>query len=175
MNCRGTFVFSLFGLLSSAACSSIMNGTHQVVTVDSNVRGAQVFVDNTLVGNTPYTGPVKRGCKVLRVQSPGFGDQSVPLNTEVEGWFWGNIILGGFFGSTTDSADGAMYKYAPTAYNVSLGPSGPPPTPWGVAPGAYPTPAPAGYAPPPASWYPTPAPGGSAPAAAPVPAPTPAR
>jgi hypothetical protein len=155
MNRRGTVVFSLCGLLSSTACSSIINGTTQPVTVYSNVRGAQVFVDNTLVGTTPYSGPVKRGCKTLRVTSPGYGENAVPLTTEVEGWFWGNILFGGFLGSTTDAADGAMHKYTATSYNVPLRPMAPP----------------VGYAPPAstgAAGDPTHAPGASAPA--PIPA-----
>lgn len=169
MNCRGPLVLALLGLLSSAACSSIINGTTQPVSVYSNVSGAQVFIDNTLVGTTPYSGPVKRGGKTLRVSSPGYGEKSVRLSTEVEGWFWGNILLGGFFGSTTDGADGAMYKYSTTSFNVPLRASAP--VGGAVPPAGY---APAGYAPQtPAAGpagNPTRAPGASAPALAPTPA-----
>jgi hypothetical protein len=42
------------------------------------------------------------------------------LTTTIDGWFWGNIAFGGLFGSTTDHATGAMYRYSPSQYLVTL-------------------------------------------------------
>src|SRR5947209_864860 len=90
----GVLTFSLAG-----GCASIVNGTTQVVTIDSNVRGAEVAVDGMVVGRTPYTGPIKRGSSTtVRVSTAGFQPKTITLSTEVEPIFWGNIILGGFFG-----------------------------------------------------------------------------
>src|SRR5439155_9601807 len=104
----------LFAGLLTGGCASIVNGTTQVVTIDSNVRGAEVAVDGEMVGRTPYTGPIKRGSTTtVRVSTQGYQPKTITLSTEIEPIFWGNIILGGFFGSTTDAGTGAMYKYAP--------------------------------------------------------------
>jgi hypothetical protein len=145
----------LFASLLGAGCASIVNGTTQVVTIDSNVRGAEVAVDGAVVGRTPYTGPIKRGSSTtVRVTNPGYQPKTITLSTEVEPIFWGNIILGGFFGSTTDAGTGAMYKYAPATYELALSAAAPP-----LAPPTAPA-APAG----------APATPPAAPAAAPVPA-----
>jgi hypothetical protein len=118
----------------TGGCASIVNGTTQVVTIDSNVRGAEVAVDGQFVGRTPYTGPIKRGSStVVRVSTQGYQAKMITLNTEVEPIFWGNIILGGFFGSTTDAGTGAMYKYAPATYELALTSLAPPA--WQQAPG----------------------------------------
>ena len=36
------------------------------------------------------------------------------VSSHVEPWFWGNILSGEVFGSTTDSSTGAMWKYDET-------------------------------------------------------------
>src|SRR5689334_21649250 len=94
---------ALASLVLTGGCASIVNGTTQVVTMASNVRGAEVAVDGKPVGHAPYTGPIKRGAQTsLRVSNEGYQSKTITLSTEVEPIFWGNIILGGFFGSTTD-------------------------------------------------------------------------
>ena len=42
------------------------------------------------------------------------------LETTLDPWFWGNIVLGGFIGSTTDGISGGANKYSPNQYFVSL-------------------------------------------------------
>jgi hypothetical protein len=118
---------ALLALFSVGGCASIVSGTTQVVTIDSNVRGAEVAVNGLPVGRTPYTGPIKRGSTTtVRVTGPGYQAKTITLSTEIEPIFWGNIILGGFFGSTTDAGTGAMYKYAPATYEIALTASTPP-------------------------------------------------
>jgi hypothetical protein len=142
----------LLALSLTGGCASIVNGTSQVVTIDSNVRGAEVTVDGMFVGRTPYTGPIKRGSTTsVRVSTQGYQAKTITLSTEIEPIFWGNIILGGFFGSTTDAGTGAMYKYAPATYELALiamaAPASPPPGAPPVWQGAPPTMAPTTLAP----------------------------
>ena len=42
------------------------------------------------------------------------------VNSHIEPWFWGNILSGGVFGSTTDSSTGAMWKYDETVVVILL-------------------------------------------------------
>lgn len=46
------------------------------------------------------------------------------LDTTLDPWFWGNIVLGGFIGSTTDGLSGAVNQYSPAQFMVTLQPSG---------------------------------------------------
>jgi hypothetical protein len=107
-----------------AGCSTIINGPTQTVSVNSNVQGADVSIDGIVVGKTPYTGLVKKpngsGGSVVTVSKPGYDPKSVTLDAGIEGAFWGNIIVGGGIGSTTDYASHSMYKYANGTINVDL-------------------------------------------------------
>ena len=112
--------FALFSLaLLSTHCATIVSGKSQVVTIDSNVKGAEVVVNGSTLGKTPYNGPIPRANPTtLTLKKDGYASKTVTLNTEVEPMFWGNIIFGGVFGSTTDNATGAMYKYAPSTVSI---------------------------------------------------------
>jgi len=104
-----------------SGCASIVKGSKQVVTIESNVRGAEVKVNGELVGTTPFTGPIKRGSDTtVLLSKTGYASKTLTLSTSVEPVFWGNIIFGGVFGSTTDMSTGSMYQYAPATYNVDL-------------------------------------------------------
>ena len=107
----------------SAGCATIVSGKTQNVTIDSNVKEAEIVVEGAVLGKTPYTGPIKRGKDTtLLLRKEGYEPKTVTLNTEIEPVFWGNIFCGGFFGSSTDYGTGAMYKYAPATINIDLAP-----------------------------------------------------
>jgi hypothetical protein len=113
------FVIAAIGALSS--CSSIINGSKQIVTIESNVKGADININGSSIGTTPYTGPIKRsGTTVVRVAKTGYSSKTITMSADIEPIFWGNIIVGGVFGSSTDYGTGAMYKYAPATIQVDL-------------------------------------------------------
>jgi hypothetical protein len=104
-----------------SGCSSIVNGQAQTITINSNVSDAQVTVNGVIAGRTPFTGMVKRaGQTVVSVSKDGYVTKTITLDTSIEPIFWGNIIIGGVVGSTTDLATGSMYKYAPGTIQVDL-------------------------------------------------------
>jgi hypothetical protein len=108
-------------LLAVSGCSTIVNGKVQTVTINSNIAGAQVAVNGIPVGQTPFTGSVVRSNKtVVTVSKDGYESKTVTLDTNIEPIFWGNIIIGGVIGSTTDAATGSMYKYAPGTLEIDL-------------------------------------------------------
>ncbi|HYX35010.1 MAG TPA: PEGA domain-containing protein [Oligoflexus sp.] len=107
--------------LLSTHCATIVSGKTQTMTIDSNVKDADIVVDGVNVGKTPYTGPVTRAKSAsVTLRKDGYASKTVTLNTEIEPMFWGNIIFGGVFGSTTDNSTGAMYKYAPGTLVMDL-------------------------------------------------------
>jgi hypothetical protein len=110
-------------VLTVTGCSTIMNGKTQSISVDSNVKGAEVMINQVVVGQTPFVGQAPRGAAPqITVRKEGYESKTVVAETAFEPVFWGNIIFGGVFGSTTDNSTGAMYKYAPATFNVELKP-----------------------------------------------------
>jgi hypothetical protein len=117
-----------FLVLSSAfilqGCSSIINGTTQKVSVNSNVQGGEVFIDGVTLGRTPVINArIKRkDTSFLVVKKDGYKDYQQNLQTRLDGWFWGNIVLGGVIGSTTDSVSGTTHLLDPDTIFVQMEP-----------------------------------------------------
>ena len=112
---------SALAILFASGCASIIKGTSQTVSINSNVEGADVIVNGERVGTTPFTGPIKRKSgTTVTVRKTGYQTKTVTMTTEIEAIFWGNIISGGVIGSTTDLTTGAMYYYAPATLEIDL-------------------------------------------------------
>lgn len=113
------YLIMFAGVVTS--CATIVGGTSQTVSIDANVKGAEVIVNGAMVGQTPFAGTIKRGKSTsVTIKKTGYRPKTIILNTEVEPIFWGNIIVGGVLGSTTDLSTEAMYKYTPASINVDL-------------------------------------------------------
>lgn len=112
--------FTLIAAVVATGCATIVSGTTQLMTVNSNVDGADIYLDDNKIGTTPYTGEVKKNRKTLRVELEGYQTETLALSKSLEPWFWGNIIIGGTIGSITDFATGAAFQYAPASYRVEL-------------------------------------------------------
>lgn len=110
--------------LSLSACASIVSGGHQSVTLNSNPEGATVAVDGNTIGKTPMTTFLKKkpGQNVMFTLD-GYMPITTQLQTGVNPWFFGNIIIGGLIGSSTDALSGAIYQYSPSQYLVTLQPA----------------------------------------------------
>lgn len=115
---------TLAAAVAVAGCSTIVSGQEQALQINSNVSDADVLLNGVLIGKTPFSGQVKKSATAsVTVRKDGFKERTVQLATEVEGSFWGNIIIGGLPGSSTDYGTGAMYKYAPNVIQVDLEPA----------------------------------------------------
>lgn len=108
-------------LLLVTNCASIVDGSNQVISINSNVQGADVYINGIMVGKTPFSGQVKKQKDTqVRIQKKGYTSQTLLMSTSLPTAFWGNIITGGFLGSTTDYATGAAYEYAPNNYFLHI-------------------------------------------------------
>ena len=76
--------------LCSTACASLMNGRTQVVAVSSDPPGAEVTVDEEVLGVTPTFVDLSRGKgnPVLRLEKEGFEPLDVPVGRSPSGWLW---------------------------------------------------------------------------------------
>lgn len=112
------FAMFLIGLLICllASCATIVSGKYQTVTFNSEPQGAKVIVNGRTLGTTPLTLPLEKASnQTLSFEKEGYNTVTLPLTTTLNGWFWGNIVLGGLLGSTTDGLTGAVHEYSPSA------------------------------------------------------------
>jgi hypothetical protein len=119
---RALFLLMLAVFLSS--CASIVsdsaydirftcdpsNATVKIV----DLNGAEVYN-----GEVPATVQLEAGARFFKRQrytltfsAPGYMNKTLPLQCKVDGWYWGNLLLGGVIGMLiVDPATGAMYKF----------------------------------------------------------------
>lgn len=126
------------GLLALLAggCATITDGSTQEMSFQSNPEEAVVTVTKRVrdssteymwqdevrvLGKTPITLRMDREDKqTVTFSKGGYKPLTMKLATTLNGYFWGNLVTGGVFGSTTDSMSGAMYEYSPSQYFVTL-------------------------------------------------------
>ena len=115
-------VFLPLIISATLGCATVISGTTQTVSIDSNVPGASVAIEGNAVGVTPFSGKIKRQKEaVALVSHDGFVSQHLNLTTS----FNPMAILSIFWDySTTDCLTGACWEYAPNSYYVKLLPEG---------------------------------------------------
>lgn len=105
-------------------CATIISGKEQTISVNSNVAGADVYLNSVSLGKTPLVASVPRGQDgTLRVQAAGYTPFTFALNKKINNVFWVNIFIGGTFGSSTDYSTKAMYEYEPSTFFAPLQPA----------------------------------------------------
>lgn len=118
---RATWLYIILGAGILGGCASIIDGSHQEVSFNSNPDGATVNIDGRIIGKTPTTVSLKKKAgQSLIFSKDGYKPLTMQLETRMDSWFWGNIVLGGFIGSTTDGISGAINEYSPSQYMVTL-------------------------------------------------------
>jgi hypothetical protein len=79
------------------------------------------MIDGRIIGKTPLTVVLaKKTGQIVIVEKDGYKPFTFSLETRTSGWFWGNLVFGGLFASTTDSVTGSVYEYSPSQYMVAL-------------------------------------------------------
>ena len=120
---RIPILLALAAVALVSGCSTIINGRDQTISINSNVKDAEITVNGVVTGRTPFTGLIRRASgTVVTVKKDGYQPKTVTLDTSVEPIFWGNIIIGGVLGSTTDLSTGGLYKYSPATIEIDLEP-----------------------------------------------------
>lgn len=106
---------AVLSTVALTGCASVLNEPTQPVNViSSNGKAIKGQVDGK-----DFQGPgvvnVQRSKlpKLFTVETEGCAKTTSAPN-DIDPKFWGNIIIGGFFGSTTDSATEKMWKYQDT-------------------------------------------------------------
>jgi PEGA domain len=128
----GVIACSLFGILS---CAAIIHGKNQDVYISSQPVGAKILVDDHDYGITPKTLGLPRVGRVdgepsakkeykVKIVLDGFEPYEIVLQRKVDGWFFGNLLIGGVIGIVVDAVTGSMYKLNPTHVVAQMGKNG---------------------------------------------------
>jgi len=113
-------VFTAFVFTS---CATILSGTSDEITFNSDPGGADIMLDGLKLGKTPATVSIKRpglGNKEVTLKLDGYEDRTFMLQKEF------NVMaicnLGGIPGWVIDILTGAVMKYSKKNYDLDLDP-----------------------------------------------------
>lgn len=95
------------------------------ISFSSNTMDVNVYLNENMVGKMSgtFVYKVKRDGqgKTFSFQKEGYKPVSIVLTTAFDNMFWGNFIIGGAFGSSTDSWFTAnTQEYSPNQYYVQM-------------------------------------------------------
>lgn len=106
-----------------SGCASIVSKTAYPVSIHTNPAGADITITDkkgkeVYKGQSPSTVTLKAGAGFfskaeyqVKLSSPGYTEKVIPINYKLNGWYWGNILLGGIVGMLiVDPATGAMWR-----------------------------------------------------------------
>lgn len=120
-----TYLCITLSLPMLTSCASIVNGTHQTVSVSTHpIKEAQCALKNDK-GNwsvkTPASVVVHRSFKDLEVtcQKQGYAKSEIKVKSKMKAAYLGNVLLGGAIGAGIDTINGAAYAY-PEKMSVAL-------------------------------------------------------
>lgn len=109
-------LIALVSLSFLSACASIVEGSTQNITVDTNPQMAANCELKNERGDwsvlTPGSVGIKRSKSDLNVNctAPGYSGE-LRLSADAESWGIGNVIAGGVIGAGVDAGTGAMFSY----------------------------------------------------------------
>lgn len=120
-------------ILILTSCASIVSKSTYPLTINSTPNNASISITDSkgqeiFLGNTPAVVKLKAGSGFfsraeyqVKFSSPGYEDRVVPVLFKLDGWYFGNIILGGVIGMLiVDPATGAMWKMETEFLNETL-------------------------------------------------------
>ena len=96
-----------------SGCASVMTAEEQSIRVTTNTNTpVEVTVDDKTVVTPGMVVVLRDGKdKVVHVKE-GNCNSTTPIDKTVAPAFFGNIVIGGLLGSTTDASTGKMWNYA---------------------------------------------------------------
>jgi hypothetical protein len=117
----GLCLGAMLAFAALTGCASIVNGTNQVVSVETragsdSVSGASCKLQNdkgVYYVTTPGTVTVHRayGDMLVTCDKSGMPTTTASFKSSTKGMLAGNIIFGGAIGAGVDMASGAAYDY----------------------------------------------------------------
>ncbi len=119
---KNLYPFILVSLtIISMGCATIIHGPKQNVAIVSEPRKASIIIDEIPVGYTPYLSKITRNkTHIVKIEMEGYQTYETTLKRKLDGWIFGNILIGGIIGIAIDAASGSMYRLTPKDVTVQL-------------------------------------------------------
>ncbi len=140
------FLLIIVALLLTHACASLVCGSKQKIPINSDPSDVKVTIQfdkervefrttaadgptkvgivkkETINEKTPFVLEIPRKTKsvIIRFQKEGYFPHEVILVRTVNGWVWGNLLLGGLIGIGVDFSTGAAYELIPMQVDAIL-------------------------------------------------------
>ncbi len=120
-------------LLMTTSCASIVSKSSWPITINSTPSEAKISITDKK-GIEIYNGYTPAALKLnsgsgffgkaryqVKFEKNGFETKTVPVEFKLNGWYFGNILLGGVIGMLiVDPATGAMYRLETEFLNETL-------------------------------------------------------
>ena len=126
----------LASALLFSGCATIVSRTSYPVSIDTQPEGASVIITDkrgkeVYKGSSPSTVVLKSGAGYfskaeyqVKIKAPGYGEHIIPVLYKLNGWYFGNLLIGGLIGMLViDPATGAMWRLETPPIFVKLQPS----------------------------------------------------
>ena len=120
-------------LLFATSCASIVSKSSYPISINSTPSEAKITITGkkgieVYRGNTPATLKLRAGSGFfskahyqVKFEKDGYDTKTIPVNFKLDGWYFGNILIGGLIGMLIiDPATGAMYKLDTEFLNETL-------------------------------------------------------
>ncbi|ADY11910.1 PEGA domain-containing protein [Sphaerochaeta globosa] len=119
----------LVSLLALTGCATVVSDSTYPVTITSEPQGAKITITDSAnrvvyVGSTPASVSLEAGSGffskasyTIKFEKAGFEPSLYTLTSTIDGWYWGNLLVGGVLGMVIiDPMTGAMWKLDPTVF-----------------------------------------------------------
>jgi hypothetical protein len=125
--------YLMAAVLLLSSCASIVSKTSYPIAINSTPSEAQISVTDKkgkeiYLGKTPAAISLASGAGFfskaeyqVKFSLPGYDTKVIPIAFKLDGWYWGNILIGGLLGMIiVDPATGAMWKLSTEFLNERL-------------------------------------------------------
>lgn len=126
------FAVALAASLPLGACATVIEGTSQSVTLNTNPPGAECHLTREgkeigAIAQSPGSVRIDKSKNDITATctKDGYQQTAVTTSPKFVGTTFGNIVLGGVVGAVVDASSGANYSY-PDAIQVVMTPASPP-------------------------------------------------
>lgn len=127
---KKALVLALGGVLALTlltGCATLLGGgPKQNVSVKADQAKANFLIKDQ-TGTVVYEGKdpgiltlARKYTYTVEVSLDGYAKQTVTISQGINGWFWGNICIGGFIGMGVDFITGSMWDLQPSNLNIKM-------------------------------------------------------
>lgn len=124
-----TAMLLFVSLIVLTGCATVVSESKYPVTITSEPQGAKITITDdanrtVYVGSTPAlvsleagSGFFSKASYTIKFEKEGFAPSIYTLTSTLDGWYWGNLLIGGVLGMVIiDPMTGAMWKLDPTVF-----------------------------------------------------------